>query len=147
MGNRYLRIALIVLNGFLALTAIAGGVALLTGVMAPPVEMLAGSPFTDYTIPGLALAALVGGGALIAAFLTLRRHPLAPLASAAVGGMIIFFEIVEVFAIGSDPGPARTMQLFYLGLGAVILALALLQWTQKPGFSGEAGNRVSRDET
>jgi len=128
MGNRALRIALILLNSFLAFTAMAGGVALLAGVMAPPVEMLAGSPFKDYTIPGLALMVLVGGGALIAALITWRRHALAPLASAAVGGMIIFFEIVEVLAIGSDPGPARTMQVFYLALGLVILALGLVAW-------------------
>jgi hypothetical protein len=128
MENRFLRIALIILDVFLALTASAGGVGLLTGIVAPPVELLAGSPFKDYIIPGLALLVLVGGGALLAAVLTVRRHPLAPLASAAAGGMILFFEIVEVFAIGSEPGAARGMQLFYFGLGLVIVTLAFLQW-------------------
>ena len=131
MGNRFLRVTLIVLDAFLALTAFAGGIGLLTGVAAPPVEQLAGSPFKDYTVPALALFVLVGGGALVAAIMTIRRHPLAPLASAAAGGMIIFFEIVEVFAIGSEPGVARNLQIFYLGLGLVILLLALLQWSSQ----------------
>ena len=131
MGNRFLRITLIVLDAFLALTAFAGVIGLLTGVAAPPVEQLAGSPFKDYTIPALALFVLVGGGALVAAIMTILRHPLAPLASAAAGGMIIFFEIVEVFAIGSEPGVARNLQIFYFGLGLVILLLALLQWSSQ----------------
>lgn len=131
MGSGFLRVALIVLDAFLALTALAGGIGLLTGVATPPVEQLAGSPFRDYTIPALALFILVGGGALVAAIMTLRRHPLAPLASAAAGGMIIFFEIVEVFAIGSEPGVARNLQIFYFGLGLLILVLALLQWSSQ----------------
>ena len=46
---------LIILNGFLALTAIPGGFCLITGIAAPPKEVLNGSVFNDYTIPGLAL--------------------------------------------------------------------------------------------
>lgn len=128
MDNRLLRIVLVVLDAFLALTAFAGGVGLLAGLNAPPVEMLAGSPFKDYTIPGLALFVLVGGGALIAAILTWRRHPYAPLVSGAVGLMIIVFEIVEVLAIGSPPGASRNLQIFYSALGLLIVVLAFLQW-------------------
>jgi peptidoglycan/LPS O-acetylase OafA/YrhL len=128
MSNRFLRIALAILDIFLGVTAIGGGVGLLLGLNAPPVEMLAGSPFKDYVIPGLALLVLVGGSGMVAGILTLRRHPLAPLASGAVGLMIIVFEIVEVFAIGSDPGAARTLQIFYFSLGLLIVVLAFLQW-------------------
>jgi hypothetical protein len=140
MGSKVLRIALIVLDGFLALTALAGGVALLIGVAAPPVEQLAGSPFKDYTIPGLALLVLVGGGALAAAIMTLRRNPLAPLASASAGGMIMFFEIVEVFSIGSEPGVARNLQVFYFGLGLIIVVLALPQLNAQRRVAAVAGS-------
>ena len=61
------RILLIVLAFFLALTAFAGGIGLLAGLNAPPVELLKGSPFSDYTIPGLSLFVLVGEA---------RWHPL-----------------------------------------------------------------------
>ena len=128
MSNKPLRFSLIILDAFLALTAIGGGISLLAGIYSPPVSDLAGSPFSDYTLPGLALFVLVGGSALIAAILTIRRHPYAPLASAAAGIMILIFEIVEVIAIGSPPGVARNLQVFYFSLGALILVLAVAQW-------------------
>jgi hypothetical protein len=64
-----LHIILIVLTSFLALTAVLGGLVLLTGSYAPPVEMLNGSMFSTYTIPALSLAVLVGGSAVFAAIL------------------------------------------------------------------------------
>jgi hypothetical protein len=123
-----LRILLIVLDGFLALTAIGGGIALLAGLYAPPVEMLAGSPFKSYTVPGLALFVLVGGSALVAMMLLIRRHPMASLASAAAGGIIIIFEIVEVLVIGSPPAVSRNLQIFYFAIGGLIMLLAAANW-------------------
>jgi hypothetical protein len=35
---------------------------------------------------------------------------------------------VEVLAIGSDPGYARNLQVFYIALGLLIVVLAFLQW-------------------
>jgi len=128
MLHKILRILLIILDGFLALTAFAGGIGLLTGVARPSVELLRGSPFTDYTIPALALFVIVGGSALGATILLIRRHPSAALVSMAVGGAIIIFEIVEVLVIGSDPGLARNLQVFYSGLGLAILLLAVAMW-------------------
>lgn len=128
MLHKILRILLIILDGFLALTAFAGGIGLLTGVARPSEELLRGSPFTDYTIPALALFVIVGGSALGAAILLVRRHPSAALVSMAVGGAIIVFEIVEVLVIGSDPGLARNLQVFYSSLGLVILLLAVAMW-------------------
>ena len=123
------RRVLVILDAFLAFTAIAGGVGLLTGLIAPPIADLEGSPFGTYVIPGLALLVLVGGGALAAAIMTVRRHRLASAASAGTGAMIVVFEIVEIAAIGSDPGVARNLQVFYLLLGSVIVLLAIAQWT------------------
>jgi hypothetical protein len=121
MLTKILRIVLIVLEFFLSITAILGGLALLAGLGAPPVEMLAGSPFKDYTIPGLALAVIVGGGALAAAILLLRRHKWSALAAAASGVIIIFFEIVEVISIGMTPGASQVMQILYLVIGVLLL--------------------------
>jgi MinD-like ATPase involved in chromosome partitioning or flagellar assembly len=128
MSNKVLRVLLILLDGFLAITAIAGGLGLLTGVNAPPVSDLAGSPFSDYTIPGLALLVLVGGTATVATYLTVRRHPYAALVSALAAAMIIAFEIVEVIVIGMPPGIARNLQVFYLTLGLIILVTSLAYW-------------------
>ncbi len=126
--QKILRMLLIVLNIFLALTAFGGGIQLLTGFYVPPVEMLEGSPFKDYTIPGLALGLIVGGGALIAAILLIRKNKFAPLTSAFAGLIIMVFEFVEVLAIGFPEGAAGFMQLLYFGLGMVIVVASLSQW-------------------
>jgi len=125
MAQRVVRWVLVALNGFLALTAVAGGVGLLSGAVAPPLEDLAGSIFRDYMLPGLALMLVVGGLALLATTLLLRRHRRAWVASAAAGLAIIGFESVEVLAIGSPAGLARNLQVFYSALGAVLAVLAL----------------------
>ena len=126
--NKSIRNILIILNIFLALTAFGGGIQLLIGFYVPPVEMLAGSPFQDYTIPGLALGLLVGGSALFAAILLIRKSRYAMLSSIAAGLIILFFEFVEVLVIGSPAGPSRFMQILYFGMGTVIIVTTLGGW-------------------
>jgi hypothetical protein len=126
--TRTIRTLLIVLTSFLTLTAIGGGIQLLTGFYVPPVEMLAGSPFADYTIPGLALGLVVGGSALIAAVLLIRKNKFASLASASAGVIVMTFEFVEVLVIGFPEGAAGFMQLLYFGLGIIIVAVSFGQW-------------------
>jgi hypothetical protein len=129
-----LRALLIVLDGFLAVTAIAGGAALLTGVMAPGPELLAGSVFTSYAIPGLALTVVVGVGAVVATILLLRRHHQALPTAALTGAVIVVFEAVEIATIGSEPGVARNLQVLYLAVGVAILVLAgWLWWLDRRG--------------
>lgn len=122
-----IRALLIVLMFFLALAAFEGGVQLLVGFYTPPVEMLSGSIFKDYTIPGLILGIIVGGSALFAAILLLRKNKYAVLASISAGLIIMSFEFVEMLVIGSPAGPARFMQILFFGTGAVISAAALGQ--------------------
>ena len=124
MLHRILRIALIILDAFLALTALAGGIALIAGINTPPPELLKGFFFGSYLIPGLSLVLIVGGCALAAAILLLRRHALGSLVALASGVIIIGFEIVEVLVIGSDPGVARSLQVFYSTLGLIIAVAA-----------------------
>lgn len=115
------------LSGFLALSAIPGGLALLVGFYAPPVDALAGSMFSDFTIPGLALLVLVGGSALLALVLLVRKSPFGILVAASSGVIVMVFEFVEVLAIGSPPGPARTMQIVYFSVGLALVAVSLLE--------------------
>jgi hypothetical protein len=131
---------LVILVAFLALTASAGGVGLLGGSITPPLEMLDGSPFRSYTVPGLSLLVLVGGSALAATAMMLYRHRWGIPTSAVAGIMIIGFEIVEVMAIGSPAGLARNLQIFYFTLGVCIFALAASIWaTEHSGTSGRLG--------
>jgi hypothetical protein len=120
--------ALIALTIFLALTALAGCFQLLEGTYAPPLEMLNGSIFSDYTIPGLALGMIVGGSAIFAAVLLIRKSEFAILFATTAGVIIMFFEFVEILAIGSPAGIARTLQIFYFGLGTAIVVASLGTW-------------------
>jgi hypothetical protein len=133
---------LIVLEAFLAVTTVAGGIGLLTGAISPGLELLEGSPFSSYTMPGLSLLVIVGGSALTATVLLLLRHPLDLLASAVTGVMMMGFEIVEVLVIGSDPGIARNLQVFYFSLGFLITILATAMWVTEHGgrFAGARHN-------
>ena len=123
--RRTLYTALIVLNIFLALTAIPGGFCLLTGIAAPPLDELKSSIFTDYTIPGFALVIIVGGSALFTAIMLIRKNKYALLCSAFVGLIIMVFEFVEVLVIGSPTGAGLVMQIIYFALGVVMIKWSL----------------------
>lgn len=119
---------LIILSGFLALTGFLGGVGLLAKINAPPVEQLSGSMFSDFTIPGLALFILVGGSALLATILLVRKNKFAVLFAMVSAIIIMTFEFVEVLVIGSPAGVARTLQIFYFSLGIAISSAASTIW-------------------
>lgn len=123
-----LNVTLIMLTIFLALSAIAGSFQLLEGTFAPPVEMLNGSVFKDFTIPGLALGLIVGGSAAFAAVLLIRKSIFAIMFATTTGVIIMFFEFVEVLAIGSPAGVARTLQILYFGMGTAIVVASLGAW-------------------
>ena len=120
-----LRGALILLTGFLALSAVPGGITLLAGVYTPPVQQLRGSVFSSFLVPGLALLVVVGGTALLAFVLLLRRRPLGPVIAGLAGAFVMAFEFVEVLAIGSPPGPAFVMQALYFGIGLGLVCISL----------------------
>ena len=125
-SRRALHVLLIVLAGILGLSAVPGGITLLVGFYAPPVEQLKGSVFSDFTVPGLALLFVVGGSAVLATVLLVRRSTFSSLSAALAGVIVMSFEFVEVLAIGSPPGPARVMQHLYFGIGLALVSLALV---------------------
>lgn len=116
---------MIVLSGALGLSAVPGGITLLAGFYAPPVEQLEGSVFRDFTVPGLSLLLVVGGSAVLATVLLARRSRFAWLGSAFSGLAVMSFEFVEVLTIGSPPGPARVMQALYFGVGLGLVSASL----------------------
>jgi hypothetical protein len=87
VGNRVARVALVVLEVLRGLAAVGGGLALvLTNgqLIRMPVELLRGSPFSSYLIPGLVLLT-VGISNLASAAAVLRRHRWDDPASVVVG--------------------------------------------------------------
>jgi hypothetical protein len=118
----------IMLEVFLSLGAIGGGVALMAGphgeFLPLPVSALAGSPFADYFVPGVILFAVLGLGPLGAAVLAWRRHPAAPALAVAVGGALLIWLTVQITIIGYSNDPP--LQAFYLGLGVVLMAVGVM---------------------
>ena len=125
----------IVLEVFLGVGALGGGVALILGprgeVLPLPVSALAGSPFRTYLVPGVVLFFVIGIGPLVAAALTWRRHRWAPFLAMAVGVALLVWMAVEIAIVGYTNTPP--LQATYLILGAVI------------GFVGICWQRSSRE--
>jgi hypothetical protein len=132
------RIALLTIAAFIATSAIEGGVAVMAGVVFGyelPLAWLAGTPFGDYTIPGLALAIVVGGGALLAAATVFIHREWALLVSMVAGLVMTGYLIVEVVSIDSKLGDALptslAVQLFYFVLGVALFGLAGYLWMRE----------------
>jgi hypothetical protein len=126
--EKIIHIILVLLTGFLALSTFLGGIGLIANWIAMPVELLQGSIFSSYLIPGLSLSIIVGGTATLATVLLIRNSKFALLFATTAGIFIMFFEFVEVLVIGSPVGIARTLQIFYFGLGTLITITALGSW-------------------
>lgn len=110
-------------HGLVALTAIAGGIGLTSGLDPFPAEWLVGTPFSTYVVPGLLLAGVVGGSALAASWLLVRRHPDAWLASIVAGAVLTGWIAVEM-AILQQPTTPTALEVGYLVLGLLGILLA-----------------------
>lgn len=94
------RYALGALLTLLAINAFGGGFYGLSGAKDVPAEWLKGSPFDSYFIPSLVLIICVGGSALIAAVLVLRKHVSARKAALGCGIMVSGWIVVQLIIIG-----------------------------------------------
>lgn len=125
-----LRIGLVVVNGFVAVSAIAGAIWV---VPTMPLEWIKFGPFTDWTIPAIALG-FVGVIAAITAVLVLVRPWAGALASIVAGAAMVAFELVEIGVVGwtlTDPsleGFQKSLQVVYLVVGALQAGLGTGLW-------------------
>lgn len=134
------RITLAVIEGLIGLGAVGGGIAILTSAFNQwlPLTWLQGTPFSDYTIPGLALLVMIGVGMLLAAATQFMQREWAVLFSAAMGLVMIGFEIVEIavinrFAQAVVPSTIAQQVLFTL-LGLTIFGLSASLWRTEYGY-------------
>lgn len=136
-SHEVMRIALVVIAAIVAVSAIDGGMALLRGAFDQylPVDWLAGTPFSDYTIPGLVLVIVVGGSALLAAATAFIHREWALLVSIMAGLIMAGFEVVEIISldskVGADLPMVLALQLVYLVLGLAIVGLAGSLWMRE----------------
>jgi hypothetical protein len=130
-----LRLTLAVLELFLAATTIWGAIFV---VPALPREYLRWGPFSDFTIPALALGILCGGSALAALAAVLMRPRLGALLAVVSGVMMIGFELVEIGVVGfiavtSPDQPVAWLQVFYIVFGAAVMLLGARLWKAETG--------------
>jgi hypothetical protein len=128
MQHKLVRLIICGLEALVALTAIGGGIAMLVGLDSFPPEWLAGTPFTDYTIPALILAAVVGGSALVTAVAILRRHEAGVLAAMAAGLVLAGYIFVEVVLLKQVPPGPTVMEQIYFVTGLAVFWLATYLW-------------------
>jgi hypothetical protein len=137
MKHKGIRIALTLIEAVVGLGAIGGGIAILTGAFDQwfSLAWLAGTPFSDYTIPGLVLLLVVGGGMLLGAATQFIQREWAVLLSAALGLMLLGWEAVEVAIIdryAQAVVPSTIMQqVLFTVLGLSIFGLAAFLWMRE----------------
>jgi hypothetical protein len=117
--------SLVVVAAFNALSALGGGIGMVAADgLSMPKSMLADTPFSTYTIPGLILTVVVGGSQAAAVWLLLARRRSALLWSAVAGFGMLIWIVTEIGFIHA----LTYAQVIYLvtGLLQLILVFALL---------------------
>lgn len=99
-------------------------------MMSMPLDMLTGSPFPSFLIPGIFLLTINGIGSIIGAILTFRRHRWAGLVAMGLGAFLVAWIIIQVWVVKP---PIHWLQGLYFVLGMVALALG---WWIVDGIEG-----------
>ena len=72
----------------------------MAGARGVPTEWLAGTPFSDYTVPSLILFVIVGGSFLVATVAVFGRARIARASASAAGAIVLVWIAVQVAIIG-----------------------------------------------
>jgi len=122
-------LGLLLFNG---VTAVVGGLALMTDWIPEQASWVRNTDFPSNYFPGVILMAVVGGSSLIAATALVKRSDAWQLASIVAGTIMVFWIIGEVASIRGF----HFLQVIYLVTGALVV-----RWT--PARATEA--RLHRD--
>jgi hypothetical protein len=130
--------ALLAAETVMGLIAVPCGVLLIVNGLGMSEDVLDRSPFDTFLVPGLLLAAVVGGSLLGAAWLAWRRHPRAGIAGVAAGSILLGWIVIEAVMISGG----RMLQAIVLVWALVIIALAwpLMSSSQASLSSREAAS-------
>ena len=133
-----LRAGLVALEAFMAATAIWGAAFVVPTIPLDWLQKGLITPFSDTTIPALALGVLCGGSALAALVGVILRPRLGALLSILSGALMIGFELVEILVVGFTPVMYPTqfpawLQPIYIILGAVVILLGERLWRAETG--------------
>ncbi len=130
--------ALLAVGVFNALSAIGGGIGLLTpGSMGLPLRLLEGSVFTSYLWPAIVLIVVVGGTQALAVVADLLRWRTALFWAAFAGFAMVLWIFVELAIVQGF----SVLHGIYFATGIVQLALVLALLGVLPGLVREARPR------
>ncbi len=123
--NAAVRWPLIVVGAFNALSALGGGIGLLTpGSMGIPLYIIEGSAFPDFTWPAIILVVVIGGSQGLAVVAETRRARPARFFAAVAGFAMLIWIFVELAIMG---GFSILHGIYFVtGILQLILVLALL---------------------
>jgi hypothetical protein len=113
-ASRYL-LALLLFNG---VSAVAGGLALMTGWIPEQPSWVRDTDFPGNYFPGVVLMAVVGGSSLVAATALVKRSAGWHLATIVAGMIMVFWIVGEVASIRAF----HVLQVIYLVTGALVVA-------------------------
>ncbi len=119
------RAALVIVDAFVALAAIGGGLALALGMEGGrfPLAWLEGTPFADYVAPGLILAVAVGGCAAVATVAVVRGARGGGRASVIAGAVLVAWIVGEMAVLTGDGEIVSPTEVVFLVTGAVMTTL------------------------
>lgn len=123
--------ALVPLEYFTGIPALAGGMMLAVRRTVRCCRPLDGSPFSNWRVPGILLAVLVGGGFLLTAESQRRHLPHARELSIFAGVGLMVFELTEVLWIGFQP-----LEAVFGVVGAAVTVLAVRKGSSMPQLPG-----------
>ncbi|MBN1318955.1 MAG: hypothetical protein JXA42_25965 [Anaerolineales bacterium] len=113
-----------ILQVFIGIGAVPPGIMVIIepsgASMGVSVDMLEGSLFPNFLIPGIFLLLVNGIGSLVGAILAFKKHPFAGKAGIGLGMLLLMWIIVQVISLGP---PLHWLQILYFILGAIELIL------------------------
>jgi hypothetical protein len=107
-------LGLLLFNG---VSAVGGGIALMTGLIPEQVTWVQHTGFPSLFFPGVILMAIVGGSSLVAAVAMLKRAAGWQLASVLAGVIMVFWIVGEIASIRAF----HFLQVIYLITGALVI--------------------------
>jgi len=111
------RRTLVGLHLFNALSAVGGGIALIDGGLGVPIALLRHTPFDSFVVPGIFLAAVIGGSATIGATALLAHWRRALVTSTAAGGVMVGWILGETLLVEGF----SWLQGLYLLTGSIVV--------------------------
>jgi hypothetical protein len=110
----------VILAGFVGFSGLGGGLAILSGIDKFPIIWLQNTPFSNFTIPAIVLAA-VGASSLGAALILFLDRDLGTLVSAVAGLVMVSWILAEIALINA-PKPS-SIEVLFLVIGLVQFGL------------------------